>query len=48
MILRPGTSDRDVFIANYEQNEYRLPSDMQGQVVIDIGAHIGAFTYTVL
>ena len=48
MILRPGTSDKDVFIANYEQNEYRLPSDMQGQVVIDIGAHIGAFTYTVL
>ena len=46
MILREGTVDRDVFTANHEQNEYRIPDNIHNWLVIDIGAHIGAFTYT--
>lgn len=46
MILRPGTVDLDVYVANHEQNEYRIPDKIDDWLVIDIGAHIGAFTYT--
>lgn len=48
MILRPGTVDRDVFVANHEQNEYDLPERIDDWVVIDGGAHIGSFSYTCL
>lgn len=46
MILREGTVDRDVFVANHEQNEYRIPDWINDWIVLDIGAHIGAFSYT--
>lgn len=46
MILREGTVDKDVYVANHEHNEYRIPDRLDNWVVIDIGAHIGAFTYT--
>ena len=46
--IRPGTND-DVIYANVvTRNEYRVPGDMSGAVVIDIGVHVGAFSHLVL
>jgi FkbM family methyltransferase len=41
--LRPGTHDAAIWAAVFDQNEYRLPADMSGQVVLDIGCHTGSF-----
>ena len=47
-LIRPGTND-DVIYANVvTRNEYRLPEDMSGAVVIDIGMHVGAFGHLAL
>jgi FkbM family methyltransferase len=46
--IRPGTND-DVIYANViARNEYRLPTDVSGAVVVDIGMHIGAFSHLAL
>lgn len=43
MKKRPGTSDHAIILNVMVNNEYNLPDDMKNWVVIDIGAHIGAF-----
>lgn len=35
--------DRAIYRSVVEQNEYSLPDDMHGQVVLDIGGHCGYF-----
>lgn len=45
MRFRPGTSDENVWIDVWERNEYRLPAEFKpGDVVVDIGGHIGSFS----
>jgi FkbM family methyltransferase len=47
--IRPETNDFHIFEAVVWQNEYGLPDRLPGdEVVIDIGAHIGSFTYAAL
>lgn len=49
--FRPGTMDRNIFRSiNYKNyNEYRLPETFNSNdIIIDIGAHIGSFTYACL
>lgn len=46
--FRPGTNDQAIWENINARNEYRLPDDMAGQFVIDIGAHIGAFSHACL
>lgn len=47
--LRPGTLDRHIRAHVIEQNEYGLPSQFRADdIVIDVGVHIGAFTYAAL
>jgi FkbM family methyltransferase len=43
MKTRPGTSDHAIVINMIEGNEYDLPDQMRDWVVVDVGAHIGAF-----
>lgn len=45
--LRDGTNDDHIWlnIVDINHNEYRLPKRMDDTVVIDVGAHIGAFSY---
>ncbi len=43
--FRPGTNDREIFDQVVGQNEYRLEDDMEGAIVLDVGAHIGIFAY---
>lgn len=43
LACRPGTHDHHVVDEVYTRNCYRLPDDMTGAVVIDVGAHIGTF-----
>jgi len=46
--LRPGTND-DVIYANVvTRNEYRVPDDLSGALVVDIGMHVGAFGHLAL
>jgi len=46
--IRPGTND-DVIYANVvTRNEYRVPDDLSGAIVIDIGMHVGAFSHLAL
>lgn len=48
-ILRPGTIDRRVFSHVVIENEYHLPVRFGPQdVILDVGAHIGSFSYAVL
>ncbi len=42
-ILRPNTWDAAIWESVVTKNEYELPDDMSGLVVLDIGAHVGAF-----
>lgn len=43
--FRPGTCDENVYRSIVELNEYRLPDKFDpSDVIVDIGAHIGAFT----
>jgi FkbM family methyltransferase len=47
--FRNGTLDQAIFNAVAGRNEYRLPERFApGDIVIDIGAHIGSFAQTVL
>jgi len=49
LYFRPGTWDSGIWQAVAGANEYGLPERFpQGATVIDIGAHIGAFTYACL
>ena len=42
--FRDGTLDKAIFNAVVRLNEYRLPDSFApGDIVIDVGAHIGAF-----
>ena len=43
-VLRPGTYDAESWDSVYTRNEYQLPGSMAGVVVLDIGAHVGAFS----
>jgi len=43
--FRPGNGDRTIFDSIHIANEYRLPNDMVGANVLDIGGHIGSFVY---
>jgi O-antigen chain-terminating methyltransferase len=46
---RPGTEDAGVFACVVDENEYKLPARFApDDVVIDVGAHIGSFSYAVL
>ena len=46
---RSQTSDTEIFNLVVNQNEYNLPAQFQpDDVVIDIGAHIGAFSFAAL
>jgi FkbM family methyltransferase len=47
-LVRPGTNDDVIFANVVTRNEYRVPEDMSGAVVIDIGAHIGTFSHLAL
>ena len=46
--FRPNTWDENIFNSVAIANEYSLPNDLTEQVVIDIGAHIGSFTYAAI
>jgi FkbM family methyltransferase len=49
LTLRPGTNDDVIYNSVVTQNEYRLPQQLPpGAIVIDIGVHIGAFSYLAL
>ncbi len=45
MPFRPGTNDAWIFSEVATENEYRLPDSLVGKVVLDVGAHIGSFSY---
>lgn len=46
--FRPNTQDEFIWKEVYEDNCYRLPDDLTGITVIDVGANIGAFTIACL
>ena len=46
--LRPGTNDASIYANVVTRNEYRIPEDLSGAVVIDIGVHVGAFSHLAL
>lgn len=48
--LRDNTNDDHIWlnIVDINHNEYRLPKRMDDIIVIDVGAHIGAFSYACL
>lgn len=46
--FRPNTQDEFIWKEVYEDNCYRLPDDMAGITVIDIGANVGAFAVSCL
>jgi FkbM family methyltransferase len=47
--FREGTQDWSIFNATFLANEYRLPDALEpDDVVIDIGTHIGSFSYLAL
>lgn len=41
--LRKNTQDEFIVKEVYEDNCYKLPDDLSGKVIVDIGANIGAF-----
>src|SRR5678816_3862047 len=43
MKIRQNTWDAYIAELVIKQNEYHLPDDMSGQIVVDIGGHIGSF-----
>lgn len=43
--FRPETDDEVIWNSVVDDNKYKLPDSLHGWVVIDIGSHIGAFTY---
>lgn len=47
--IRPETNDFNIFDSVVQHNEYQLPERLKhDDVIIDIGAHIGSFTYAAL
>ena len=47
--LRPGTNDGVIYDSVVRRNEYRVPDRLAtGAIVVDIGAHVGAFSYLAL
>lgn len=46
--LRPGTNDDVIYKSVVTENEYRVPDDLTGAIVVDIGVHVGAFSYLAL
>src|SRR5581483_10958742 len=46
--LRPGTNDDVIYRSVVVNNEYRAPARLDGAIVIDIGMHVGAFSYLAL
>ena len=46
--FRPGTNDDVIYTNVVTRNEYRVPADLSGAVVIDIGMHVGAFSHLAL
>lgn len=47
--FRPKTYDRTVFYSIVESNEYQLPDSFKDDdIIIDIGVHIGAFSFACL
>jgi FkbM family methyltransferase len=46
--LRPGTNDDVIYRSVVVNNEYRVPDRLDGAVVLDIGMHVGAFSYLAL
>ena len=47
--VRPGTADRGICHMVVHHNEYRLPPCLgEGDLVVDIGAHVGSFAYAAL
>ncbi len=47
--FRPGTLDEAIFRDVVGNNEYQLPDEFQADdIIIDIGAHIGSFSYACL
>lgn len=46
--FRPNTQDEFIYNEVYVENCYRLPDDMSGVVVIDVGANTGAFAVACL
>jgi len=46
--FRANTWDENIFNSVAIANEYNLLNSLAGQVVIDIGAHIGSFTYAAI
>jgi FkbM family methyltransferase len=47
-LLRPGTNDDVIYGNVVTRNEYRMPDDVSGAIVIDIGMHVGAFSHLAL
>jgi FkbM family methyltransferase len=48
-VFRGGTCDAGVFRDVFERNEYKLPARFgASDVILDIGAHIGSFSYACL
>ena len=43
MRIRPNTWDAIIAESVIVKNEYALPNDLTGKVIVDIGAHIGSF-----
>jgi FkbM family methyltransferase len=46
--VRPGTNDDMIYTNVVTRNEYRVPEDISGAVVIDVGMHVGAFGHLAL
>jgi FkbM family methyltransferase len=47
--LRPGTNDEVIYHAVVTRNEYRVPDRLPSDsVVVDVGVHVGAFSYLAL
>lgn len=47
--FRPGTNDEAMFNHLTTHNEYRLPDQIgPGEIIVDVGAHIGSFCYSAL
>jgi FkbM family methyltransferase len=46
--LRPNTNDATIYTNVVTRNEYRVPEDLSGAVVVDIGMHVGAFSHLAL
>jgi FkbM family methyltransferase len=46
--VRPGTNDSLIYTNVVTRNEYRVPDDLSGAIVIDIGVHVGTFSHLVL